>query len=104
MTIAVTCGSCKTAFRVKDEHAGKRGKCPRCHAAVEVPAPPAPDEQPPTLPRRPAAGASPRLDLREILQAFQRDLRPLRKSMAYRVGVLALTVALLVLPALYVAL
>src|SRR5262245_26532307 len=38
MPIAATCSSCKTTFRVKDEHAGKRGTCPRCQAPVEIPA------------------------------------------------------------------
>jgi Zn-dependent protease with chaperone function len=104
MTIAVTCGSCKTAFRVKDEHAGKRGKCPRCQAAVEVPSPPAPGQETVAPVRRPEAGASAHLVMREILQAFQGEVRPVRKRAAYGVGVLLLSAALLVLPALYLAL
>lgn len=30
MPIAIRCGSCGAAFRVPDEFAGKRGKCPKC--------------------------------------------------------------------------
>lgn len=37
MAIAATCDSCKTTFRVKDEHAGKRGTCPKCKSPVEIP-------------------------------------------------------------------
>jgi S1-C subfamily serine protease len=37
MAIAVTCQACQFAFRVKDEFAGKAGKCPKCAAIVRVP-------------------------------------------------------------------
>lgn len=37
MAIRVDCGACQAAFSVKDEYAGKRGKCPQCKAAVMVP-------------------------------------------------------------------
>jgi Zn-dependent protease with chaperone function len=108
MTISVTCGSCKTAFRVKDEHAGKRGKCPRCQAAVEVPSPYATEEKvappPPAPPRKAAARASQHLVLQEILQAFQGDIQPVRRTATYRVGILVVTVTLMVLPVLYLAL
>jgi DNA-directed RNA polymerase subunit RPC12/RpoP len=49
--ITVVCSGCGTTFQARDEHAGKRGKCPRCGVAVlvpeasdatEVPAPAAP--------------------------------------------------------------
>jgi Zn-dependent protease with chaperone function len=103
MTIAVTCGSCQATFRVKDEHAGKRGKCPRCQAAVEVPAPRGPEPKDAAVPR-PAAGAPQERLLREILGAFQGDIQPVRRTAGYAVGALILTVAMLVLPALYLAL
>ena len=38
MPISVECPSCQTSFRVKEEHAGKRGKCPSCKAVLTVPA------------------------------------------------------------------
>ena len=43
MSIPVTCPKCRTSFRVKDEWAGKKGKCPQCKALLEVPAPPESD-------------------------------------------------------------
>src|SRR5262245_36012680 len=54
MSIQVSCAACQAQFRVKDEHAGRTGRCPRCKAPVQVPAatvhasaaaaPPQPDE------------------------------------------------------------
>ena len=37
MPIHVDCPSCRTALKVKDEFAGKRGKCPKCGKTVEIP-------------------------------------------------------------------
>src|SRR5207244_7380804 len=98
------CGCCKTAFRVRDEHAGKRGKCPRCQAAVEVPSPPAPHEKNAAPTRRPAAGGPPHLVMQEMLGACRGDVQPARKRASYGVGILALAVVMPVLPALYLAL
>jgi uncharacterized protein YxjI len=45
LAIAVTC-ACGASFRLKDEYAGKRLKCPKCAAAIQAPqldAPPAAD-------------------------------------------------------------
>jgi Zn-dependent protease with chaperone function len=39
MAISVTCGQCRHSLQVKDELAGKRGKCPKCQTVIEVPAP-----------------------------------------------------------------
>ena len=54
MPIAVTC-TCGKQLRVKDEHAGKKVKCPDCAAVVAIPAapaeaPPAPAPPPATVP------------------------------------------------------
>ena len=103
MAISVTCGSCKTAFRVKDEHAGKRGKCPHCKASLVVPSSPPAEEN--TTPRQNAGvGASSHLILQEILQAFRGDIPPIRRTGAYHLGILLLTAAVLLLPAIYLAL
>ena len=104
MAISVTCGSCKAAFRVKAEHAGKRGRCPRCQAAVEVPARSPPGEETAAPGPRRAAGASHHLVMREILEAFRGDIPPVRRTAGYRLAILVVTLALLVLPALYLAL
>jgi hypothetical protein len=37
MSINVQCDSCNSSFKVKDEFAGKRGKCPTCGVGVQVP-------------------------------------------------------------------
>ena len=37
--IEVVCGSCWSKAKVKDEHAGKRVKCPACGSPVAVPVP-----------------------------------------------------------------
>jgi predicted Zn finger-like uncharacterized protein len=39
MPISVTCPACAAAFQVKDEYAGKKGKCPKCKAVLTVPSP-----------------------------------------------------------------
>jgi predicted Zn finger-like uncharacterized protein len=39
MPIDATCPGCAKTYRIKDEQAGKRVKCPQCGAVVEVPNP-----------------------------------------------------------------
>jgi hypothetical protein len=34
----MTCASCHTTLNVKDSFAGKRGKCPKCGAVMDIPA------------------------------------------------------------------
>ncbi len=77
MAIQVDCGQCKTQLNVRDELAGKRGKCPKCgtvlaipelHAAAQTavatataPAPrPAPPARPATQPAAAAAQPTPK--------------------------------------------
>ncbi|AGA24550.1 M48 family metalloprotease [Singulisphaera acidiphila] len=38
MSISVECPSCQSTFRVREELAGKRGRCPSCKAVLTVPA------------------------------------------------------------------
>lgn len=38
MPIDVRCASCDTAYRLKDEYAGRKVKCPKCASVLEVPA------------------------------------------------------------------
>jgi len=37
MPIAVSCPSCSAVFKVKDEYAGKRAKCPKCGEPLTIP-------------------------------------------------------------------
>ena len=39
MPIPMKCGECGAGFRIKDEYAGKKGKCPKCQAIFRVPLP-----------------------------------------------------------------
>ncbi|SIO36226.1 MJ0042 family finger-like domain-containing protein [Singulisphaera sp. GP187] len=48
MPISVECPSCQSTFRVRDELAGKRGRCPSCKAVITVTAVASP---PPASPR-----------------------------------------------------
>jgi predicted Ser/Thr protein kinase len=50
--IAITCDGCRQKMKVKDELAGKTGKCPRCGKSLRIPddQPPANMNEAPTLP------------------------------------------------------
>ncbi len=112
MSIALTCPTCQAAFKVKPEYAGKRGQCPRCKTALQVPltgeprpAAPAERSKAPTLPasrecERPEAAAL----MRRVLDAFDGDIPPGRTTVGYRVGILFVTAAMLLLPVLYLLL
>lgn len=111
MTIAVTCGSCRAQFRVKDEHEGKRGKCPRCQAIVAIPQllDVIEDELLEVVEEEPSPSTrplreKPKLHTRDILAAFQDDIEPVSRTAAYGVGILFLAIAMLVLPILYMLL
>ncbi len=39
MTIAYKCKSCGASLKIKDELAGRKGKCPKCKAAFRIPKP-----------------------------------------------------------------
>jgi hypothetical protein len=38
MAIQVTCKNCNKQLRVKDEYAGRKGKCPACGGVIQIPA------------------------------------------------------------------
>ena len=40
MAIRVECPSCGSSFGVRDEFAGRQGRCPKCQAAIQVPGTP----------------------------------------------------------------
>lgn len=52
MSIRVKCGECGVALKIKDELAGQKGNCPKCKAALVIPARDASHE---TTPAAPAA-------------------------------------------------
>jgi Zn-dependent protease with chaperone function len=106
MSIVIRCDSCKASFGVNNAHAGKRARCPRCHAAMQVP-PPLPAVEVETdaaATSESAEEAAPALTKRAILRAFRDDIVPVRTTLGYRLGMLVAGVALVLLPILYVAL
>ncbi len=40
MAIAVECAQCGKQLKVKDELAGRKGKCPQCQGVIHIPAAP----------------------------------------------------------------
>ncbi len=117
MPIPITCPSCRAEIRVKDSHAGKRGLCPKCRAAVQVPSlpavpPPGPSERrsPPDAnegrrPVRADIAAAPAAErMRAILNAFEGEFARVKTTLGYRLGVLLVTGAMVLLPLIYIAL
>src|SRR5215467_13058693 len=104
MAISLTCPTCNAAFRVKDEHAGRRGKCPHCQTTVNVPVPETPAPKPSRAARRDAVVASQQLVMQEILEAFDGEVAPVPTTPAYRVALPFVALAMLLLPALYLPL
>jgi hypothetical protein len=127
MAIRVQCPSCRGVFQARDELAGRRGKCPKCTAAIQVPAKavaapveparvaaasgrapavvaattPAASAQPPN--KQPAARRQVEL-LRELQTAFRGNIRPVRVSIVYRMGIVVCAVVMVLLPLAYLAL
>jgi hypothetical protein len=86
MAIKFLCPSCKKVVSVKDEYAGKKGKCPHCGNVLTVPAPTRPptatlppSAKPPTPPPRPVRAPRPPsrpVDLEAEAAAALRDEPP----------------------------
>jgi hypothetical protein len=70
--MVVTCGSCGTRLRVREELAGKIGKCPKCHGRfqIAIPKPAAKKDAPaaPAPPRAPTAQTATPLPLHPARQ------------------------------------
>jgi Zn-dependent protease with chaperone function len=107
MTIRLTCHACQTAFEVKDAFAGKRGPCPRCRTLLEVPALAAAASLAAAVAPAPKVGSaadSSAALMREILAAFQGEFPPARRAPGYRLGIVLVAAAMVLLPVFYVAL
>src|SRR5262249_46772959 len=104
MTIAFTCHSCSATIRVKPELAGKRGKCPRCSALVQIPVEHIRGQEK-VLPKpRSIDGEWKHLVLQKALHAFQGNIAPVRRTLSYRIGIVVVASAMVTLPAIYVGL
>src|SRR5215467_3537279 len=103
MPIRVICGSCHAAFRARDDAAGKRGRCPKCGASVEVPGP-ATHTAPALGAERTVPPPGPKARMQAILDAFSGEIVAVRTTLGYRLGVLLVTGIMLLLPILYLGL
>ena len=133
MPINVECSVCRTNFRVRDEFAGKRGKCVKCRAPLDVPAPPV---EPPVPAQQESdtygfAGAPvaravpvrrvsaetfsdkvvqavaptrPQRSAAEILAAFRGEIEPVRPTFLYRLWILVVAGMMVLLPLAYLGL
>jgi len=93
MPIQVECPSCRSAFRVGEDYAGKRGKCPRCREPIVVPAPEdvvgglVPSDPPePRRPARPAPVAPDPEDDPDDTEGYEVAGRVKAKAVPVRAG------------------
>jgi Zn-dependent protease with chaperone function len=100
MPIQVECLSCHASFRVADQYAGKRGKCPHCKEAVSVPAG---DDAIDIVDDAPAP-AKPGRSPKQILKALEGEIEPVRPTPLYRFWIVVVAGIMLALPMIYVAL
>jgi Zn-dependent protease with chaperone function len=129
VSIAVQCEQCGGSFRVAESLSGKRGKCPKCKAPLQVPELPAtragPAEVTPSRaasvsseaasstkphpvaavaePARAAVAGSPEL-YREVMAGFQGNIAKIREPLSYKLGALLVAVVMVLLPMIYIAL
>ena len=106
MAISLTC-QCKSALEVPDTFAGKTTMCPGCGTFLDVPDP---RQKPPARAEREAEEdeksetLSPRELKRLVRDAFEGDIRPVRRTAGYLLGLACGAAAMLVLPVLYLGL
>ena len=130
MAISVTCPQCNAALRVKNEMAGKRGKCPHCQGLLVVPQVERPLERhaglAPTIavpsaspldgsidlvaaaeelkpPSKPV-GPSPAQLRQQVLAGFRGEIQRVTVSSAYRLGIALTALFMVLLPLIYVSL
>jgi len=134
MPIRVDCESCAYTFQAADKYAGKRIKCPKCPATLRVPSSAEDakagetyglagqvsatrvslarsgtsraDSASPMAQSRAIADSKTRATLSpaQILQAFGEEIPPVRPSLMYRLWILVVAAAMVLLPLIYVAL
>src|SRR5262245_36127683 len=127
MPISVTCGQCQHTVSVRDEFAGKRGKCPKCQAVVAIPAAagvqlaaaPAPQSSRPAAARdaapapakaaapaatkpRPAGALSPDQLRAKVLGGFEGKIERVPTTPLYKLGIVATALVMVLLPLIYI--
>ena len=134
MSITFRCPHCSQRLSVKDEMAGKRAACPKCRDRVVIPnaSPSRAGEQSKPHARKSRAQRSPEKKtgqrrrtqrssgedeawlsgnvaggqslFQEVMSGFSGEIRSVRRTVFYRVGVVLVALAVVLLPILYVAL
>ena len=104
MPISVTCPQCSTTLKVKDELAGKRGKCPKCQGAVQIPV----GEQAAAKPTavvtaKVSVPASAEQRRAKVLDPLSGNIEKLQSSVSFRFRMTLAAMAICLLPVLYVA-
>ena len=109
MAITAHCSSCGATLQVKDEFAGRKGKCPKCQASIRIPekavAPAAaPKTTAPTAPvQQPKLPADPAAIQEAILGAFDSRMTPPAVPLGRKLFTVAVAGVLLILPLFYIA-
>lgn len=113
MPISVTCPQCNNTLRVRDDQAGKRGRCPKCQGPVQIPAAEqgAAKSAPAAAAPKPAEGASKVTVPASAEERRAKLLDPLagniEKSLApfsFRLRMFLAAMVICLLPVLYVVL
>ncbi|MBC7856915.1 MAG: hypothetical protein IAF94_26085 [Pirellulaceae bacterium] len=109
MPISVTCPQCGTTLKVKDELAGKRGKCPRCQGAVQIPAGERTEAKAPAGVARNSTAkveftASPEERRAGVLAPLTGSIEKLQSPFSFRMRMLLAAMATCLVPVLYLAL
>lgn len=125
MGIRVHCDGCGATFAVKDELAGRKGKCAKCGAMLQVPSLPQAQQKQATQraaqnevtaatatsERSPAKQAERRTDAavpqlpgrEQVLAAISGPIKPVRTSFFYQVGLLWAAIVMVIMPLVYMA-
>lgn len=102
--IATSCPHCRSAFKARDEFAGRQARCPKCHRPLEVPRPPSEREADGAVRGEPS---TPPKDLNTLKQqiraAFRGKIEPVSVPFSYRIGVMLVAALVIALPLAYLA-
>ena len=98
MSIDVHCKACGSTYRVTDQWAGKKAKCAKCSSPIAIPAPVG---QSAATER---GEGNPKISAKEILAAIGQEVPRVPVSFGYRIAMLCVAVAVVLLPLAYFAL
>jgi hypothetical protein len=102
LPISVTCPQCSTTLQVKDELAGKRGKCPKCQGAVQIPSVERTARKPAAEKIPVPASTKERREL--VLEPLSGNIEKLHLPHSFRLRMVLAAMAICLLPVLYLAL